>query len=160
MIEQSSFTIGNEERLLLARNAIELASNIYENIDQVSLPGTEISQFDLYRKGPKNQFSGLADFFRNYNQGYDKASIGVPVEKEFIWMLEQTKTSEYKRMPARGYIVKEGLMLGSLGKLIEFRQGKYDNYKILNEQTIKDPMHVINLLGKFASKNSIDYSER
>ena len=160
MIEQNNITTRSDERLEQAKKVIELAIDISENINPILTPGVEISYFDLYRKGSKNQFSGLTDFFRNYARGYDRESIDVSVEREFVWLLEQKKTSEYTRLPARGYIVKEGLMLGSLGKLIEFRHNKYDNYTVLNEQIIKDPVHIQSLLGEFATKNSIDYSTR
>ncbi len=161
MIEQNISFIRGEDREKLAGYALEFAQDIYSKIDQVRTPGREISSFDLYRTGRKHFLSNTIDFFKDFNRAYDRAYLDVQVEREFTWTLEQKHGQpEYRSFPQRGHFVKKGFMLGTLGKLIEFKHSKYENYTILNEQTIQDPRHILILLGKFATKNDIDYSTR
>lgn len=160
MIEQSGSMTRGEERLLQARHAIELASDIYDGINQEVLPGTEISQHDLTRKGPKNQFSDSIDFMRDFMRGFDRESLDAPIEREFVWILEKSPLPSKKTILGNSYFEDEGFMLGTFGKLIKFRHGKFDNYTILNENTIEEPAHLIKLLGKFAFDNFIRYSAR
>ena len=160
MIEQNNYIISSNERLVEARNAIEMATSIYGNIDQVLLPGTEINSHDLYRNRPKHSLDNPLDFFKDFSRAYDRAYIDAPVERELVWILERNKRSEFSKLPVRGHFVEKGIMLGSLGKLIEFNYGKYKNYSILDEKTIKEPKHLISILGEFASNHSIDYTAR
>lgn len=154
MVNINKPILRNHERLTQAQNVIELAKNISSNINQSSIPDREINYFDLNRKSSKGRFGGLLDFIYTHNL----RSAETPPIWVSTWELENNQLAEYEDFPTKGHLATNGLLLSSLGHLIKFNIGIFEDYRVLNAQTIENPKHVENLLGKFAVKNSIDYS--
>lgn len=152
MISVNKSIFRKNERLAQAKNVIQLAKNISNNIDRSLIPDREINYFDLNRKSSKGRLSGLLDLIYTHNFRSAKIPpIWVPV-----WELENNVSTEHEDFPAKDQFGTNGLLLSKHGNLIKFSIGILEDYRVLNERTIENPKHIENLLGKFAVQHSIE----